>query len=276
MAKLRSMKSDEDIDYDKIIARQNKRETRRNRSTDVYLEEKQNAKEGMRAIREHGPLIDFSNRETIPNVGKEDTLFEWKAFQKRSKKHSDILEQKQPDIFARINESHRLEKEKDRERKEREDKTRKEGIWEYNPEMDEYWWTGDGEPDYFDDGVRYDSPTEEDRQRTKEAEERWMKANIAEEKQARKEKRQKKDKERREAMRKPIAPLPAQEMCRYEQIREDIIKERNEAMAQCKFFENLLEAKTEMKINSAVNQREIAAENDKKKSEQRPVISNTN
>ena len=56
-------------------------------------------------------------------------------------------------------------------------------------------------------------------------------------------------------------------MCRYEQIRENIIKERNEAMAQCKFFENLLEAKTEMKINSAVNQREIAAENDIKKSE---------
>ena len=47
-----------------------------------------------------------------------------------------------------------------------------------------------------------------------------MKANIEEEKKARKEKRQKKDKERRKAMRKPIAPLPAQEMCRYEQIRE--------------------------------------------------------
>ena len=81
-----------------------------------------------------------------------------------------------------------------------------------------------------------------------------MKANIEEEKKARKEKRQKKDKERRKAMRKPIAPLPSQEMCRQEKIRNNIIKER-------KFFENQFEAKNEMK--SAVNEGEIAAQNDK-------------
>ena len=48
-------------------------------------------------------------------------------------------------------------------------------------------------------------------------------------------------------MKKPIAPLPAQEMCMYEQIREDNIKERKEAMGQSKLFKNLLEAENEMK-----------------------------
>ena len=63
----------------------------------------------------------------------------------------------------------------------------------------------------------------------------------------------------------PALPLLAQEMCKYEQIREDIINERNEAMAQCKFFEDLLEAKNEMTQKKAVNKEGIAAKNTKKK-----------
>ena len=47
-------------------------------------------------------------------------------------------------------------------------------------------------------------------------------------------------------MNNPVNPLPVQEMCLYERIREGIIKEREEAMANCKFFEDLLEAKKEM------------------------------
>ena len=66
-------------------------------------------------------------------------------------------------------------------------------------------------------------------------------------------------------MKKPIAPLPAQEMCMYEQIREDLIKERNEVMAQSNLFENLLEAKNEITLKKVVNEEEIAAQNTKKK-----------
>ena len=55
-----------------------------------------------------------------------------------------------------------------------------------------------------------------------------------------------KDKERKEAMGKPVNPLPAREMCQYEKIRESIIKEREEAMANCNFFEDLLDAKRKM------------------------------
>ena len=53
-------------------------------------------------------------------------------------------------------------------------------------------------------------------------------------------------------------------MCKYEQIREDIIKERNEAMAQSNFFFNWLEAKNKITLKKVVNEEEIA-QNTKKK-----------
>ena len=46
-------------------------------------------------------------------------------------------------------------------------------------------------------------------------------------------------------MRNPLDALPEKDLCEYEKIREDIIKERNEAMANCKFFEELIETKKE-------------------------------
>ena len=49
-------------------------------------------------------------------------------------------------------------------------------------------------------------------------------------------------------MAKPIDPLPERELCQYERIREDIIKEREEAMAKFKFFENLEKTKKSIGI----------------------------
>ena len=69
----------------------------------------------------------------------------------------------------------------------------------------------------------------------------------------------------REAMKKQIAPLPAPEMCIYKQIKEDIIKERNEAMAQSKLFE--------ITLKKVVNEEEIAAQNTKKKQKARQAKS---
>ena len=66
-------------------------------------------------------------------------------------------------------------------------------------------------------------------------------------------------------MKKTIAPLTAHEMCKYEQIREDISKERNEAMAQSKFFEICSEAKNVTTLKKAVNEEARAAHNIKKK-----------
>ena len=47
-------------------------------------------------------------------------------------------------------------------------------------------------------------------------------------------------------MEKPVDGLPERQLCEYEKIREDIIRERREAMANCGFFENLHETKVDI------------------------------
>ena len=75
-------------------------------------------------------------------------------------------------------------------------------------------------------------------------------------KQELKEKRQKKNEGRRAAMNTPVNPLPKQELCKYEKIREDIIRKREEAMAQFKFFENLEKTKREIGFYKKVSSEE--------------------
>ena len=43
-----------------------------------------------------------------------------------------------------------------------------------------------------------------------------------------------------------VHPRPERQLCRYEQIREDIVRERKEAMAKCNFFEDLHTTKTKI------------------------------
>ena len=50
----------------------------------------------------------------------------------------------------------------------------------------------------------------------------------------------------KEFMKKSIAALPIKELCEYEQIREENIKERYEAMKQRIVFEELEDAKIDM------------------------------
>ena len=44
-------------------------------------------------------------------------------------------------------------------------------------------------------------------------------------------------------MARPIDPLPERELCQYEKIREDIIQEREEALAKFCFYEDLYKTK---------------------------------
>ena len=52
--------------------------------------------------------------------------------------------------------------------------------------------------------------------------------------------------ERKEAMDTPVNRLPERELCAYEKIREDNIREREEAMAKSGFFETLTAYKKEI------------------------------
>ena len=55
-------------------------------------------------------------------------------------------------------------------------------------------------------------------------------------------------------MAQPIDPLPERELCQYEKIRENIIKEREEAMAKYNFFENLNDTKKDIGFYKADKQ----------------------
>ena len=160
----------------------------------------------------------------------------------KSEKHREILSKNQPDIVSKINENARLEKERERLTEE----NRKKGEWYYNGESGEYYWTGETEPECYQVD---DSPsllTKEELEIVKQAEEREMMELMEQRRKELKEKRQKKNAEKKLAMNTPVTPLPKRELCKYEQIREDIIKEREEAMAQFKFFENLEKTKREI------------------------------
>ena len=50
----------------------------------------------------------------------------------------------------------------------------------------------------------------------------------------------------KKALEKPLSPLPKRDLCEYEKIREQIVKERDEYMAKYNFYENLEKAKKDM------------------------------
>ena len=187
-----------------------------------------------------GRIKEFSARNiSFRNM---DDIVQWRNFMYRSERHKEQVSQSRPDIVARINESIRLAKEEDRQKEEK----YKNGEWHYHGESDEWYWTGENEPEYGDDHFVHEAPTEEEKRLDKEAEERWMEAEIEERKHEKRLKREMKEREQREAMKKPLDPLPERELCDYEKLRESNINERQEAMAKCKFFQDLMEFKEEI------------------------------
>ena len=133
-----------------------------------------------------------------------------------------------------MNEKNRAENEKKIQREELE----KDGEWCYNGESGEYYWSGDGEPDYGHN-FEYEAPTAA-------VQRRLCEAFREEKKQILREKRKQKEKERKDMMNTPVEPLPERALCAYEKLREKNIKEREDAMAESEFFENFKEFKIEI------------------------------
>ena len=73
--------------------------------------------------------------------------------------------------------------------------------------------------------------------------ERWAKAEADYWKKEASEKRKQKYKEKKAAMNVQIKPLPQKEFWAYEKIREDIIKEREIAMLEFGYFDDILDYK---------------------------------
>ena len=122
----------------------------------------------------------------------------------------------------------------------------KKGCWHYNSESGEYYWTRDVEPEHVNDLCDSpDFPTKEKIEISKQAQERELEL-MKQRKHEIEEKRQKRNKERRTQMEQSLSPLPERELCQYELIRADIIREREELMAKFEFMENLKKTKEEI------------------------------
>ena len=193
----------------------------------------------MRLLNSEGPIKELSRRET--GHRKSDDEWVWRKFMRKSQKHAEQLCRNQPDIVEKINESNRIEQEKERLRKEKVEA----GEWDWHGESGEWFWTSK-DPPKDEDSCCYLPLTAEEKKEVLEAEKRELEAMMEQRKKDKLEEKRKKDKERKEQMAKPIDPLPEQELCHYEKIMESIIEEREEAMARYNFFENLNNTKRDI------------------------------
>ena len=100
----------------------------------------------------------------------------------------------------------------------------------------------DNEDNYEDDGW-YSILTKEEKDMIEKEEKREREAMANQIKLEQKDRREKKKEKLRQAMARPIDPLPERELCQYEKIREDIIQEREEALAKFCFYEDLYKTK---------------------------------
>ena len=196
----------------------------------------------MKILREVGPLKNFipRPREVLDKRFDKD-MYEWHAYQRKSKEHAKVLEANRPDIVTKLNQIWRniQEKEKLEKTLEREKEMHRE-EWSYCAEYGEYCWIGDGKPPENDDDINLGwNPTEEDYRRWKAEEDREIERQIEERKEFVKQQRRIKQENRKAKMKEPVKPPPAGEPCEYEKIRENIIRERQEAMDVCGFFEDL-------------------------------------
>ena len=97
--------------------------------------------------------------------------------------------------------------------------------------------------------------TKEEQNQGKQEEQREREAITNKIKEEQKEKRLLKKEEMKKSIARPIKPLPERELCQYEKIREYIIRERQGAMANFGFFEDLDKTKEALGLHANKSQK---------------------
>ena len=160
---------------------------------------------------------------------------DWETFCKRSETHKSMLELSKPDVVERINAKAREDKEREMAAEE------SSRDWRFNGE--EYEYVGD---DYYEDTFHFTGLSPKTRKIVDEQEKKMYEAMWHLEKEKKKEEKRKKQEERKLAMQVPLPPVPMREKCAYELMRDQNIKERQEAMEKSNFFEELSKCKQDM------------------------------
>ena len=195
----------------------------------------------MAKFKKKGRLLDFQRRSTCNTTEIDDC----QNFMNRGGKYSEFLSNAKPDVIELLNQKIREEKERERREKEEKMKKEKEGEWVYCGESGKWNWTGENEPNNVD--TFSCSPlTEEENKLQIESDAREFEFFVEERKLSMKEKRKQKEMERKQAMATPISPLPEHELCAYEKLRANIIQEREDAMRESGFFDDLMDMKKDI------------------------------
>ena len=249
----RSHQDETEKEYETIFKKHNTRKLRIHRSGKEKLEQNLKSKKGMRLLREEGPLIQYKERQD-QNVSE---AVDWNKFMKKSEKHDGLVNKKNPDVVQKLNEESRArreilrqkaEEEKEKEKVEEEIRKgnieRNGGEWVYNSEHGEFLWVGEREP--VDDDAPFIQLTEQEELDLKLQEETRLEAMIEEDKAEKREKRRQKIEEQKAAMNKPIDPIPERALCEYEKLRISNIQEREKAMAESGFFDDLNDYKNKI------------------------------
>ena len=255
MTEWRAARTEEEKKYIMIVKKHKIREKRKQRTGKEHLVENLKAKKGMKRLEDEGGLEEFAYR----SGRKTREIDDWELYFKGSKMNSNFLENKKPDIVQVLNEKRRkeieelyekrrIEKEKERQREE--EVKERGGEWCYNAEMEMDYWVGEGEPEI--DSFQNHPLTKEDLKQIKEQEEKEFEDLIKERREIRREERMQKEKERKAAMNKPVPPLPERELCDYEILRDKNVREREKAMAESGFFEDLNEYKKKIGFSNDI------------------------
>ena len=222
------------------------RRLRNSRDGKEHLLDNRQAKLGMQLMKEERPLKPFMKR----NYRDIDECELWTWFMCRGKEFAEILKKRKPEMATKVAEIIEIRKKMEAERKAKDKEIEDKGYWRMNPADESYYWTGinppgpdNPHPDEMEPEPLYSKPMskEEMRMLDKQIDEmysQWYRQLEAENREERNRKAReyyhKRKAETDAELMKPIE-VPEFELSEYEKIREQNIKERNEALEAAGF-----------------------------------------
>ena len=227
---MRMMRDDlpENVAFQNVEQKHRLRKIREQRSGKEHLKDNLKAMKGMRILKEKCRKKDFEWRGR-KNLTKEE---DYENLMLKGDEEKAILTEKYPDIVERLNTKIRGDKERNRQKKEkeaqhiemieREEKLRQELREQLNWEED------------FTIKL-----TEEEELSLKLQEQKHYEDWAESRRQEAKNKRKEKQESLKAAMTVPLPAFPEEELCPYEQLRANNIREIEEAMKESDFFEDL-------------------------------------
>ena len=260
--KMRKERSQIYHEFDRIENLLSQRMMREARDGKAHLLDNLDAKRGMRALCQYGPIKDRPFMRRASRDKDEQVI--WRGFWDRGESYQKVLLFHYPNLAAEFKEKDEEAQNKAKDKEEREKELDAEGRWIWDAGNEDYFWSIADENGHKKSMSQYENeleankpkltPEEEEEKRKKEEEERkWLKEERKRENEEtdrwyelrRKEKKEelaRKQRERREKIKKELQkpiklPIKNKEKGDYEKARDRTILERHNAMKESGMFE---------------------------------------